>query len=209
MSATISTPPGHQPAHSTPSHPVLSPIPSHPTPSISLTCRYVIARDLARAKAVQLGKSKDEVKRADVDSEPYTFMPWEQECLDNLSAGRSADFPFRLSHRGGLTKRTVALMRPLFNFGVKPEQLAHVILEMHTMAHCDASLAYEHELTIKRQHVNFPTGATLEMFSSFANRAMYAGCVPSGGYLARMYQDFHEVSNSCARMANAFRVTSK
>jgi hypothetical protein len=33
-------------------------------------------------------------------------MPSEQECLNNLTAGRSADFPFMLSHRGGLTKRT-------------------------------------------------------------------------------------------------------
>ena len=120
-------------------------------------------------------------------------MLWEDPCLKELHHGRSADFPFVLTRKAGLTKTLVSLMRPLYNFGIKPAQLASVVLELHTMRHCQANLDYEHELTLKRGKIDFPLNAALEMFSSFADSSKYNGCVPSGNYFGKVYKQYHDV----------------
>ena len=85
------------------------------------------------------------------------------------------------------------LMRPLLNFGIKPEQFASVILELHAKRHCQANLDYEHELVVKRAQLDFDPNSALELFSAFSDRSKYAGAVPSGQYFGMLYTQHHEV----------------
>ena len=84
-------------------------------------------------------------------------------------------------------------MRPLFNFGLKPEQFARVIMELHAKRHCQVNLDYEHDLTRKRGCIDFPAGASLELFSTFADRTRYGGRVPSGSFFGNIYMQHHDV----------------
>ena len=155
--------------------------------------KYTNERNLQRASAVQHGRDSSTVARSDIDADAFTFMLWEDPCLKELHHGRSADFPFVLTRKAGLTKTLVSLMRPLYNFGIKPAQFASVVLEMHTLRHCQANLDYEHELTLKRGKIDFPLNAALEMFSSFSDSSKYNGCVPSGIYFGKVYKQYHDV----------------
>ena len=118
-------------------------------------------------------------------------MPWNATSLEALSLGRGGAFPAFLTARGGVSKRIVDLMRPLFNAGVKPESFARLILELQTKAHARRHIEYEHALTTMRASPDFPKSAVLAFFSTFGDQSKYAGVVPNGAYFASIYEKFH------------------
>ena len=58
-----------------------------------------------------------------VDKLEYTFMAWDKRIIPLYPHGIGMDFPAILTWRAGVDKLVVAMMRPLFNKGVKPASL--------------------------------------------------------------------------------------
>ena len=81
------------------------------------------------------------------------------------------------------------MMRPLFNAGVRPERFAKFLLELHTKEHHHACLAHEHEISARRVADADCDAAPL---SDFADKARYAGLVPSGKYLSAVYKEYSQ-----------------
>ena len=67
------------------------------------------------------------------------------ECLPLYPFGRGDHFPAFLTHRGGVKKSIIDLMRPLFNCGVKPNRFANLLKELHAKKHMQHLLDYERE----------------------------------------------------------------
>ena len=66
------------------------------------------------------------------DDASYTFMGWDKRILPLFPYGRGDQFPAVLTWRAGVDKKVIALMRPLFDAGVRPERLSIILLEMHS-----------------------------------------------------------------------------
>ena len=98
-------------------------------------------------------------------------------------------FPALLTKNLGVDKLIVDMMRPLFNAGVRPERFAKFLLELHTKEHHHACLAHEHEISARRVANADCDAAPL---SDFADKARYAGLVPSGKYLSAVYKEYSQ-----------------
>lgn len=98
-------------------------------------------------------------------------------------------FPALLTKNLGVDKQVVDMMRPLFNAGVRPYRFAKFLLELHTKEHHHACLAHEHEISARRVANADCDAAPL---SDFADKARWAGLVPSGKYLSAVYKEYSQ-----------------
>jgi hypothetical protein len=81
-----------------------------------------------------------------VDKLEYTFMAWDKRIIPLYPYGIGMDFPAILTWRAGVDKLVVAMMRPLFNKGVKPAQFANMLLELHTAEYDRLRLLHEYKI---------------------------------------------------------------
>ena len=58
----------------------------------------------------------------------YTFRAWDQGSLLYLPRGLGEEFPAFLTHKSGVDKKIVDMMRPLFDKGFRPEALSNLCL---------------------------------------------------------------------------------
>jgi hypothetical protein len=65
-----------------------------------------------------------------VDKVQYSFMGWDKRIMHLYPNGIGMEFPAFLTWRCGLDNLVVDLMRPMFNKGIKPTQLANMLLEL-------------------------------------------------------------------------------
>ena len=79
----------------------------------------------------------------------YTFMGWNKSCLLLLPHGRGEKFPAFLTHRAGMDKTVVNMLRPLLNAGMRPDRISKLLLELHSKEFTDQCLSHEYE--IKKQ----------------------------------------------------------
>jgi hypothetical protein len=95
-----------------------------------------------------------------------------------------------LTETSGVDESVVNLMRPLFAAGVKPSRMARAMLELHSKTHTREHIKYEHELTRCRHELGIGQRLPRQpvMFSSFTNKGLYAGAVPSGSYLGSIFK---------------------
>ena len=136
-------------------------------------------------QAEQVVEGVDQAERINFK---YTFMGWDRDLLPLLKHGLGDEFPAFFTHRAGLDKQVIDLMRPLFDNQVRPETLSDIMLEMHTKEHTRWHLRYERDLAKNK----FDTGRRREMFSLFADEEKYRGKVPTGSYLLTASKQFHE-----------------
>jgi hypothetical protein len=76
-------------------------------------------------------------------------------------------------------------MRPLFNKGVRPEAFSDMLLELHSKRYFKDYL--EREYLMKRSDSTL-TPRLKTLFSTFGDKSKYAGCVPTGKYIADVYK---------------------
>ena len=124
---------------------------------------------------------------ADIEEKTqYTFMGWDSISMSMLPFGYGSHYPAFHSHRSGVDNSILNLMRPLFNKGLRPDALSHILLELHTKEYTDKFI--EREFLIKRDSRLLSTVAKERgQFSSFGDKDKYAGLVPTGEYLADVY----------------------
>ena len=133
----------------------------------------------------------------------YTFMGYDKKSVPLLPYDYGLKFPAFLTHRAGLDNKLVDKLRPLYNKGVRSEAFSEILLEAHTKRHCLAEIMRENELRRARDRVfNRPSGTTAEKereadalsakwgtFSSFHDKTGYNGSVPTGQYIARVFEE--------------------
>jgi len=144
------------------------------------------ARAAAAATAAGLtvvaGGGGDEESQRDV---PYTFMAYDEGSRPLLPYGHGDQFPALLSHRAALDKSAMDMMRPCFDKGLKPASFSNLLLELQTKLYTKEHLESENEVLRKRGTLFAPFG--LQMFSSFGDKDLYCGAVPTGRYLSSAY----------------------
>ena len=125
-----------------------------------------------------------------IDELRYNFMGWDEQSLSLLPFGRGSEFPAFLTHKAGVDKLIVDMMRPLFDKGIKPESLSNMLLELHTAEFTMKSVRHEYEIKSRLNSPFLPKKN--EPLGDFADKFKYRGIVPTGRYLAHVYKKFHQ-----------------
>ena len=99
----------------------------------------------------------------------YTFMGWNEHTLPLIYAGKGEEFPAVLTHTSGLCKDLVALLRPLYNFGMRSDAISKMILESHSLEHTRLWILYERNIEAQQQDSGGDTNNDSVMFSAFNN----------------------------------------
>jgi hypothetical protein len=124
----------------------------------------------------------------------YTFMAWHPRSLRLLPYGLGGRFPAFLTHRAAVDKSLIDLMRPLFDKGVRPEAFSSTLLELHAKRYWQLHLLHEERYAREKAQpsisLSLNARAAPPPFSTFGDKAGYAGAVPTGGYLAAVYMDY-------------------
>jgi hypothetical protein len=118
----------------------------------------------------------------------YNFMGYNPTSVEMLPYGWGNHFPAFFTHRGAVDKSVIDLMRPLFNYGVRPLQLHKILLEQSTKKHHRQWIAREYDIKLKRK--TDPTYKKNNYFSQFKDPTQYAGKVPSAKYLSHVYKKY-------------------
>jgi hypothetical protein len=118
----------------------------------------------------------------------YTFMGYNARSRELLPYGFGSLFPAFFTHKGAVDMTIIDLMRPLFNVGVRPEQLAAILLELASKKYHQRYL--HRELDIRRVRdadiqKDYKKG---QLYSEFKDKDGYGAVVPSGKYLAHVYK---------------------
>lgn len=129
----------------------------------------------------------------------YTHMGWNQASLTHMPYGYGDEFPAFLTHKSGLDKLIIKMMRPMMDKGYRANATSDLLLELHTDTYTQYQKRYEFDvmkakrnpLTVHETHVDVN-----EMFSSFEDKERYSGQVPTAGYLLSVRKKHHESISS-------------
>ncbi|EIW52507.1 uncharacterized protein TRAVEDRAFT_24023 [Trametes versicolor FP-101664 SS1] len=122
----------------------------------------------------------------------HTYRSWSPAILDVLPESLAMQFTFRLTYRSGLTDRLTGLLRDMFRVGIGAETFTSVVQSHHYRRYDQLHLQYL-ELVRERREGNMSKFlAKVAPFSSFSDRAGYAGFVPSSMYFRKFYDTLIE-----------------
>jgi len=127
------------------------------------------------------------------------FAGWSQALIETLPRYLRLAFPVALSHRGGLSRQVVTLLRVANQHKMGPNGIWSLLLEMHTLrfstlqaqyleAVFEVVCSYESEATNNSSQNTLHTylGRQIPPFGDFSSQSQYTGFVPSERYLAGM-----------------------
>ena len=161
-----------------------------------MTCRYIChacQQDHAQVKAAAV-RAGLQISDDPMVPPPYTFMGYDAGSTALLPHGHGLTFPAYLTHRGGVDKIIVNLMRPCFDGGLRPHGMSRMLLELHTQEHHQQYELREHLLKRDRRLSSIVTPAascnSAALYSDFGDMSQYAGLVPTGGYLQQVYKSY-------------------
>ena len=119
----------------------------------------------------------------------FTFMATDLRSIQRLPYGRGDEFPAFLTHRAAVDFKVIDWMRPLCDRGLRPEAMSDIMLEHSAKRYTKDYIKREHKISADRNSVDFNRRLTSsKMFSSFGDKEQYAGKVPTGKYLGRVYR---------------------
>ena len=147
-------------------------------------------REIAARAAAAHGGTTEDVHRTN-ESHPYTFMGYNTRSRELLPDGLGERFPAFLTHRGGVDMSVLDLMRPLFATGVRPDQIAQLLLELATKKYHREYLQREHKIARERRGLN-QTYKLGVLFSEFSDKTKYCGLCPSAKFVSHVYKLFSE-----------------
>ena len=125
--------------------------------------KFQAAKAVAKAALNAAGLSEDaanaKLKRSDIDAGKGSWSGADRACVERLPYNRGLGFPAFLTHRSGLDRDLVDLMRPLVVAGVRFERISRTVLEMQTKAHIRALVRREEEVKFRREQGSTSTFA--------------------------------------------------
>ncbi|KAJ7637248.1 hypothetical protein DFH06DRAFT_1433264, partial [Mycena polygramma] len=112
---------------------------------------------------------------------------YNHDVLKQLPPLLRNQFPAFLTHRSGIDKSVMTLVRSTIAHGLTPSGWEHVFRELHVRKRDLAERAYLYALkAIPSQRRPSP----LTPFSSFSNKNGYAGFSPSRWYISKLYVEY-------------------
>jgi hypothetical protein len=120
-----------------------------------------------------------------VDKVQYSFMGWDKRIMHLYPNGIGMEFPAFLTWRCGLDNLVVDLMRPMFNKGIKPTQLANMLLELHSAEFDRLRLHHEYQNRSIRAGAN--PNAKLTPLGDYSDELKFRGIRLTGKYLSYVY----------------------
>lgn len=149
-------------------------------------CYFCISRRYI-CKACQ-GSDEDE-------KEQYQFMAWNETSLKFMQYGYQYYFPAFLTHKGGIDKAILDLMRPLCDKGLRLNSFQNTLLELHSKKFTKDHIKYNYyvkKILTSAQRKKDPR-PEIQMFNNdFNDRKGYDGFVPSRKLLKDVYIKFHQ-----------------
>ncbi|KAF8134402.1 hypothetical protein EV363DRAFT_1561939 [Boletus edulis] len=122
-----------------------------------------------------------------VDGCRRSYRSWSPEILDILPAAVSAEFPFLLTRRSGISKPLASLLRASIQGGMGADAVTQMIQSFHYEKFDELHAQYL-QLVLDRFKACPPHfWVKKESFGTFSDPNGYAGFVPSASYLARFY----------------------
>jgi hypothetical protein len=115
--------------------------------------------------------------------------------MDQLDAGLAAAFPAFLTHRSGIDKTVMTLIRAGMAHRMSSSAWSDVIRELHVREHDLQELNYLHAISQAQKQEkarNAEGQKSYEPFSDFQDRDGYAGFYPSRWYINTVYMDYME-----------------
>ncbi len=155
-----------------------------------VTQRYICACCARRASNINAAVDAAGLTVEETILKPqYTFMGYDPRSRIYLPYGYRDVYPAFHTHRGAIDLLIIDLMRPLFNKSAHPAALSDILLELHAKKYTRDYLKREQHIACdSRLGIIALTEKT--MFSTFGNKEGYAGPVPTGNYLSRVYKLF-------------------
>ena len=121
--------------------------------------------------------------------EKKSWYEYDKQCLPLYPHGHGEQFPAFLTHRSGVDKLLIDMMRPLYDKGIRPHNMSALLLELHSKKYHRDYLRRERLLAVNVApgSIDSYLGVRLDtgMYSDWADKTKYAGLVPTGEYLAR------------------------
>jgi hypothetical protein len=121
-----------------------------------------------------------------------TFRSWDSRILNVLPPYLAAEFPARLTHRSGITKRLFSFMRSCFTSGMGAKQFSDAVRVQHLLRYDSLHQQYLHVL-LERQLDKW-TGRRYPAFPPFDSPDAEGprSFVPSAQWLSDVYDSFIE-----------------
>ena len=146
--------------------------------------RYKCTRCKEHREALKVAAESASSPEAEIipyKSIKYTFMGWNAGTLPFIHRGLGDEFPAVLTHKSGLAKEWVSMLRPLFDGGMRSEAIANLILEQHSLEHARLWTLHERDIEAKLADIEAklaePNSDAVnsnsdppEMFSTFDDR---------------------------------------
>lgn len=111
--------------------------------------------------------------------------------MKQIHLNLQAEFPAVLTHRSGISKSLIKIMRPAFQHGIGPHRLAKMLRIMHTKRHDELQLQYYIAIDQQRSNTGitsfFGTAINYPEFPKYNDKASYDGFSPSANYISYVY----------------------
>lgn len=115
--------------------------------------------------------------------------------MAQLEPGLAASFPAFLTHRSGIDKTVLTLVRAGVAHRMSSSAWSKVLRELHVREHDLQELNYLHAVllaTKRERSLNHEGEKTYSRFSTFDDKDGYGGFSPSRWYINTVYQDYME-----------------
>lgn len=114
--------------------------------------------------------------------------------MKQINLDLQAEFPAVLTHKSGVSKSMIKLMRPAFQHGIGPHRMSKILRIMHTERYDELQLQYYIALDNRRSNPNllsfFSNSSNVRLsaeFPKYDDRSTYNGFSPSANYLSYVY----------------------
>lgn len=122
-----------------------------------------------------------------------TFRSWNPRVLDVLPRHLSMEFPAKLTHRTGMAKHLLPLIRSCISSGMGHIQISDALREQHLLGYDYLKIQYTEYLKQSKGLTEW-TGQKFRYFLPFDDQSLNGprGYVPSGQWIRDQYDDFIE-----------------
>jgi hypothetical protein len=114
--------------------------------------------------------------------------------MEQLDPGLASQFPAFLTHRSGVDKTVMALIRAGMAHSLNSSAWSNIFQELHVREHDLQELDYLHAIHAenKKREAHNIVEKAYEPFSAFKDKTGYAGFYPSKWYINTVYMDYME-----------------
>jgi hypothetical protein len=122
-----------------------------------------------------------------------SFNLYDPAVLEQYDNRLVASFPAFLTHRSGIDKTLMTLIRAGMSHRVSASAWSTIFRELHVQKHDLLELQYLHTIQIQaKQFPNYARTQSYLQFSDFGNKNEYAGFYPSRWFITNIYVDYME-----------------